>query len=405
MGEPTASSDVWHGANPLDPAFRDDPHPALARLRSEAPVFRTPFGIWWLTRHADCVRLLRDVPCGVRTTDGRLPGVDESLPGHNRLFMLEQDPPDHTRLRRLVSRAFTPRAIERLRPRVAEVVDAHLDRVADAGRMDVIADLALPVPSTLICEMLGVPAADRERFTVWTAQATHLLAEAIAPPEVVERATGAAVELAAYFGALIEERRRHRTDDLLSALIAAEEDGDRLSPEELLSQAIGLLIAGFETTIGLIGNGVRALIRQPRALARLRERPDLVGQAVEECLRFEGPILLTSRILHADAAFGDQVIPRDSEVFAMLAAANRDPEVFAEPDRLDIERPNLREHLGFGGGAHFCLGAHLARIEAGLAIGGLVRRFDDLALEEERVEWGPSLFRVPARLPVSFRAA
>ena len=396
-----ADDDPWSGCDPSDPAFRDDPYPALHRLRARDPVNETPVGLWRLTRYADVNRLLHEVPAGVRTTEGALPGVDESLTGQ-RLFMLQQDPPTHTRLRRLVSGAFTPRAINALRDDVQRIVDDCLDRVAARGTMDVIADLALPVPSTVICEMLGVPLADRDRFTVWTAKATHGLASQFLTPDALAEVQAAGMSLAAYFQDLIAARRDRLTDDLLSALIRAEEAGDRLSPPELISQAIGLLIAGFETTIGLIGNGVRALVLHPAELAKLRARPDLVARAVEECLRWDGPIILTGRVLHADAEFGGKTIPKDARVWAMLAAANRDPEVFPDPDRFDVERhPN--EHLAFGGGPHYCLGAYLAKIEAQSAIGTLVRRFDDLELESERVEWGPSLFRVPGRLPLRFR--
>jgi len=397
-----ADDDPWAGCNPSDPAFRDDPYPALHRLRVRDPVNETPVGLWRLTRYADVNRLLHEVPAGVRTTDGTLPGVDESLTGQ-RLFMLQQDPPTHTRLRRLVSAAFTPRAINALRADVQRIVDGCLDRVAARGAMDVIADLALPVPSTVICEMLGVPLADRDRFTTWTAKATHGLASQFLSPDALAEVQAAGMSLAAYFQDLIAERRTRLTDDLLSALIRAEEAGDRLSQPELISQAIGLLIAGFETTIGLIGNGVRALVLHPAELAKLRARPDLVASTVEECLRWDGPIILTGRVLHADVEFGGKTIPRNARVWGMLAAANRDPEVFPDPDRFDVERdPN--EHLAFGGGPHYCLGAYLAKIEAQSAIGTLVRRFDDLALESERVEWGPSLFRVPGKLPLRFRA-
>src|SRR5438093_1738638 len=335
-------------------------------------------------------------------TDGVLPGVDESL-SNQRLFMLQQYPPTHTRLRRLVSRAFTPRAIAALRASVQRIVDGCLERVAARGEMDVIADLALPVPSIVICEMLGVPVADRDRFTVWTAQATFGLAAPLLPPEVIEVARAAGASLGAYFEELIAAHRANLSADLLSELVRAEEAGERLSAAELLSQAIGLLIAGFETTIGLIGNGVRALLRHPDQLAKLRARPALVASAVEECLRYDGPIILTARVLHADAEFGGKTIPRDAKVWGMLAAANRDPAVFRAPDTFDIERqPN--EHLAFGGGAHFCLGAHLARLEGQIAIGSLVERFGDLALLSPAVEWGPSLFRVPGRLPLRFRA-
>lgn len=396
-------TDPWAGCNPLDPDFRDDPYPALARLREHDPVNETPLGVWRLTRHADVVRVLHDVPAGVRTTDGVLPGVvDESETGP-RSFMLQQDPPNHTRLRKLVSAAFTPRAINALRSSIERIVADCLDRVADRGEMDVIADLALPVPSTVICEMMGVPLEDRSRFTVWTAEATHGLAAMLLPPDVIDRARVAAMSLAAYFQDLIAARRGRLTDDILSDLIRAEESGDRLSGDELISQSIGLLIAGFETTIGLIGNGVRALVRHPAELAKLRERPGLIATAVEECLRFEGPIVLTPRVLHAELELGGKVLPQNAVVWNLLAAANRDPAVFADPDRFDVERtPN--DHLAFGGGPHFCLGAHLARVEAQVAIGALVQRFERFELGSDRVEWGPSLFRVPGRLPLRLQA-
>ena len=404
MSTPIPDADPWHGANPLDPVFRADPHPFLRRLREVAPVDQTPIGIWRLTRYDDCARLLTQVPTGVRLSDGSFPG-EGVVPGAGpALFMLQQDPPNHTRLRKLVSKAFTPRAVERLRLRAHAVAEAQIDAVAARGEMDVIADLALPVPSTMICEMMGVPVADRDRFTEWTAQATHLLAFMLAPPDVMERGIAAVTALREYFEALIAERRTHLGDDILSDLIRAEEAGDRLSGEELLSQCVGLLIAGFETTIGLIGNGVLALIRHPDQLALLRARPDLIGSAVEECLRFDGPIALTPRFLHADAEIGGVRIPRDSQVWAILFAANRDPARFADPDRFDITRAD-NAHMAFGGGTHFCLGAHLARMEAQAAIGTLARRLDGLTLATDELEWGRSLFRVLGRLPVRFTGA
>jgi cytochrome P450 len=395
----------WHGLDPSQPGRLDDPFPLLRRLREVDPVNLTPIGTWRLSRYRDVVRLLREVKCGVRYRDGRprRPGADGEAAGPGT-FMLEQDPPNHTRLRRLVSRAFTPRAAEGWRPRARVLVKEMLDRVERRGEMDVIADLALPLPSTLICEMLGVPAADRERFTVWTADATHNLAGEMAPPEVRERAQGAAMSLAGYFNQLIEERRQSLSGDLLSTLIRAEEEGDKLSTVELLVQSIGLLIAGFETTIGLIGNGVRHLIRHPDQLEKLRSNPGLIASAVEECLRYDGPVPATVRILHEDAEFGGKRIPADSQVICMLAAANRDPERFPDPERFDVERRD-NEHLAFGGGTHMCLGAHLARMETQEAIGALVQRFAGLELESDTVEWGRSLFRVPGRLPVRFRAA
>lgn len=393
--------DPWLGVFPPALARMDDPHSALARLRDYDPVNETPFGVWRLTRYDDVVRMLREVPSGVRFADGstfggQAPGL--TLPGR---FVLQQDPPNHTRLRKLMSQAFRPRATERLRARTEEIVRGRLDEALERGSMDVIADLALPVPSTVICEMMGVPAADRAMFTGWTSASTHLLAALFSDPDVVARGVDAANHLAEYFTALIAERRRSPREDILTDLVRAEEAGDRLSPEELLSQCIGLLIAGFETTIGLIGNGVRTLLTHDHERAALERDPSLIAGAVEECLRFDGPILLTIRITREDTRFGDKVIPADKPVMCMLAAANRDPAHFRDPDRFDIRRKD-NDHLAFGGGAHFCLGAHLARMESQVAIGALFRRFRGLRLASEDRAWGGSLFRVLGSLPVTF---
>jgi len=392
----------WHGWYLFDEGARDNLYERCHELREKDPVNETPLGLWRLTRHRDCLRLLREVKAGMRSTtgDSYSPRLSEQARHGRASFMLFQDPPTHTRLRKLVSHAFTPRAIERWRPEVERIANACLDAVADHDEIDVIADLALPVPSTVICEMLGVPLSDRETFTTWTAEATHAITPNPFPdPELIARAEDAANTLAEYFDRLIAERRKDLGDDLLSLLIRAEEDGDRLSQAELVAQSIGLLIAGFETTIGLIGNGVRALALHPGELAKLRARPDLITSAVEECLRWDGPISASVRILHEDCEFGGKTIPVNTPVLAILAAANRDPEIFPDPDRFDIARsPN--EHLAFGGGAHFCLGAHLARMEGQVAIGALVRRFERLELISDRVEWGRSLFRVPATLRV-----
>ena len=403
----TESDPAWHGVEPRGGDLREqDPYPALHHLRTVAPVNETPEGFWRLSRYADCVRMLRDVPCGVRQRDGRAPGRRREDPQEGALFMLEADPPTHTRLRKLVSKAFTPRAAESWRARTQAITDALLDRALAGGdvEIDLIADLALPVPSTVICEMLGVPVADRDRFTTWTADATHALADDRMTPEQARRAEAGTSELAAYFNALIAERRSDLTDDLLSVLIRAEEDGDRLTPGELLVQSIGLLIAGFETTIGLIGNGLNALLHHPDELAKLRQRPELVATAVEECLRFDGPIPATVRVTHADVEFDGRTIPPDTLVWVMLASANRDPERFPDPDRFDIERAD-NAHLAFGGGTHLCLGAHLARMEAQVAIGTMARRTRSLEPLYDRIEWGRSLFRVPGRLPVRAKSA
>lgn len=396
--------DPWLGVFPPELSRQPDPYRLLARLRQYDPVNETPIGVFRLTRYDDVVRMLKEVPSGVRFADGSTFSGDLPLPGGPSEFILQEDPPDHTRLRKLVSQAFRPRAMDRLRARVEVLTDELLDRVAERGEMDVIADLALPVPSTVICEMMGVPIADREKFTEWTSATTHLLAALLSPADVVERGIAAVKELTGYFNALVEERRKRLGDDILSDLIRAEEGGDRLSPSELLSQSIGLLIAGFETTIGLIGNGVLALVRHPDQLALLRADPGLITGAVEECLRYDGPILLSVRITREDTRFGDKVIPADRAVMCMLAAANHDPARFDDPDHFDIRRTD-NEHLAFGGGVHFCLGAHLARMEAQVAIGGLVRRFGALELRSDEVVWGRSLFRVLGSLPIGLERA
>jgi hypothetical protein len=402
----------WHGADPSDPAYLDDPYPVYRRLREEHPVSLTPEGVWRLTRYDDCLRMLRFSGAGMRRTDGTLPGQtpEQAAAEGQGQFMLLTDPPKHTRLRKLVSKAFTPRAISAWRPRIETVTDALLDKVEKQGEMDLVADLALPVPATLICEMLGVPATDRDVFTEWTSDATHGLAlrRGNAPPELVERVERARTGLAGYFNQLIDARRKHPGDGLLDALIAAEEEGDRLSAQELLIQSIGLLIAGFETTIGLIGNGLTTLIRHPGEIARLRAEPHLIESAVEECLRYSGPITWTVRILHEPISFGGHAFETNEEVAIGLAAANRDPRHFEDPERFDVARfaakPAPVPHLSFGGGNHLCLGAHLARLESQIAIGRLVSRFTDLELLEEKTTWGRSLFRVPGRVPVRFRA-
>jgi cytochrome P450 len=405
---PAEPEPSWQGDDPREPRpeRQDDPFPWLNHMRAVAPVNETPIGLWRLYRYADCLRVLREIPAGVRRTDGS-PGKAAmgggGLSGEGGRFMLQQDPPNHTRLRKLVSKAFTPRAIERWRPRTREIVDALLAPALEAGEIEVMAELALPLPSQLICEMLGVPVADRELFTDWTTRGIHVLRGEFLSPDERADVQDAIGHLADYFTRLIAERRDSLTDDLLSVMIRAEEEGDRLSPDELLVQSIGLLAAGFETTVGLIGLGAKNFARFPEAARRLRDEPGRIESAVEECLRFEGPIGMTTRVLHADAEFDGRVIAKDTTVWLSIWSSNRDPAVFAEPERFDIARePN--PHLGFGGGAHLCLGAHLARMETQEALGALLQRTRALEPAFERIAWGPSLFRVPAALPMRLRA-
>ncbi len=389
----------WFGLEPTRTELRDDPYPIYNELRETQPVHQTPEGYFRIMRHRDVTAILKGLKVGVRTTDGKLPGVDESaMP---RRFMLMQDPPDHTRLRRLVSRAFSPPAIAALEPHVVELVGQMLEQAADRGdgTIDIIDDLARPLPSTVICEMLGVPLSDRPKFTDWTARVTHLLAPRSMTDEMRRLAGEAAMGLGSYMSKLIEERRDNLGDDMVSVLIRATEDGDRLSPEELLTQSIGLLVAGFETTIGLIGNGMRQLLLHPEQLQKLRDNPELIDRAVEECLRFDGPISATRRVLHEDAVVHGVLVPKDVELLLFIASAHRDPRVYERPDELDITRDS-RSHLAFGGGIHFCLGAHLARLETRVAIGELVKRFGSMELVQQAPIWGESIFRVQQSLPV-----
>jgi cytochrome P450 len=318
--------------------------------------------------------------------------------------MLFRDPPDHTRLRSLVNRAFTPRVIEGMRGQIQAVVDRLLDRVERRGHMDVIADLAYPLPVTVICDMLGVPVGDHEQMRDWSSDIIRSL-DAIGIPSddsVVERGRVGRRGIAEYFRALLPERRRHPRADLLSSLIAVEEQDDRLTEGELLATCVLLFIAGHETTVNLIGNGTLALLRHPDQLARLRREPGLVPNAVEELLRYDSPVQRTARIAIEDVEVAGQPIAKGTMVVTALGAANRDPAQFPDPDRLDVARKEPR-HISFGYGIHFCLGAPLARVEGQLALGTLLRRAPGLALAEPSPEWRESsVLRGLKRLRVTF---
>jgi len=318
--------------------------------------------------------------------------------------MLDRDPPDHTRLRGLVSKAFTPKALESLRPRIQQIVDGLLDQIERRGEMDLIEEFAYPLPVIVICEMLGVPVKDHERFKHWGLDIARGLDAIMLPPdsEVGKRSVSGRRALAEYFRALIAERRAAPRDDMLSALIAAEEAGDKLSEEELLASCILLLVAGHETTVNLIGNGTLALLKHPEQLRRLRENPGLIGSAVEELLRYDGPVQRTARIPSEDLVIGGKTIPKGEMVMPFLGAANRDPAQFPDPDRLDITRTDNR-HIAFGMGIHFCLGAPLARMEGQIAISTLLRRLPKLALASQLPEHRQSLtLRGLVSLPVGF---
>jgi len=320
------------------------------------------------------------------------------------LSMLDRDPPDHTRLRSLVSKAFTPRVVEGLRPRIQQIVDGLIARAQAAGSMDLIEEFAYPIPVNVICEMMGVPVRDHERFKGWSLDIARGLDSIWLPPdsEIPRRSAAARHAISDYFRELIAQRRTSPRADLLSALIAAEEAGDKLNEEELLATCILILIAGHETTVNLIGNGVLALLRHPAELSRLRATPGLITSGVEELLRYDGPVQRTARVASADATIGGHTIPQGDMLMPFIGAADRDPAHFPEPDRLNLSRADNR-HIAFGWGIHFCLGAPLARVEGQIAIDTLVRRLPRLALIGDSVEYRQSLtLRGLKTLPVKF---
>jgi pimeloyl-[acyl-carrier protein] synthase len=392
--------------NPLLPEFHADPYPFYRRLREDDPVHQSPLGFWVLTRYDDCVTALRDPRFGREAFAQLLAAVygDGTETGALPRSMLFRDPPDHTRLRALVSKAFTPRVIEHMRAHIQEIVDRLLDRVQPAGAMDVIADLAYPLPVTVICEMLGVPLTDHESIRDWSADIARSL-DAIGLPsdvEIVERGRVARRAIGDYFRRLVPRRRADPQNDLLTGLIAAEEQGDKLSEGEVIAMCVLLFIAGHETTVNLIGNGLLALLRHPEQLGRIQRDPALVTGAVEELLRYDSPVQRTARITSADVELGGRTLPAGSMVVAALGAANRDPAQFADPDRLDVNRRDVR-HISFGYGIHFCLGAPLARVEGQIALGTLLRRAPRLALAETSPEWRESsVLRGLKRLRVTF---
>jgi cytochrome P450 len=387
----------------------ENPFAIYALLRTVRPVMRMPVGgwegpgVWFLTRHGDVETVLRDPRFSVDRL--RAPFIRENLERlppfiqqgvRSMRSMLVMDPPDHTRVRKLVNKAFTPRRIGALRERIAAIVDELLAPVGDA--MDVIATLAAPLPAIVIAELLGVPAEDHRRFKAWAAE----IVATVGNPSFAARAGSAPAmqRLFAYLGEIIAARRAAPRDDLISAMVLAQEENDALSDAELLATSNLLLIAGHETTTNLIGNGLLALLREPDQLARLRGDLDLLPTAIEELLRYDGPVQATLRVAREDVEIGGQAIEAGSLLLVGIGAANHDPDVFADPEQLDITRdPN--PHLAFGLGAHFCLGAPLARLEGEIAFRALLERFPRLELAVEAPTYRPNpVLRGLTALPV-----
>ena len=394
----------------LTPEFRDDPYQFFSLLREHEPVHHTPFGVYLVTRHADAAAIVRDPHLSTNQQNSELfqafaeanPRSEENIDQMNDVVMLFKDPPDHTRLRGLVSKAFTPKMVERLRVRVQEIVDERLDAVEARGdgRMDVVTDLAYPLPVVIICELLGVPPEDHATFSAWSSElAASIDPDPLLSPDQQVRIEAAGNAFLEYFGDLIERRRRSLCDDLLSALIEAEEGGDRLSEEELLGTALFLLIAGHETTVNLIGNGTLALLQHRDQLERLRDDTSLDRHAVEELLRFDSPVQIVSRLVLEDVELAGTPVEAGEMVVGYLGAGNRDPERYAEPDRLCLDRADVAP-LSFGGGIHYCLGAPLARLEARIALPTLLRRYPRLALADGAVRRNSLTLKGFLRLPI-----
>ena len=392
--------------DPFTDEMRFDPYEGYRALRSGHPVHWHPiFRAWLVSRFDDVTTVLRDPTMSVdRGAMGDLELLelsDEAIEAI-RVSLLMLDPPDHTRIRGLVNKAFTPRVVERLRPRIEEIVAQLLDEMAAMREPDVIRHFAYPLPVIVIAELLGMPSEDREAFKRWSDD----LSVVLDPFSTGGRFDGVAEafdEAHAYFRALFEERRRDPRDDLVSALVAAEEEGTRLNETELFSVVMLLLGAGHETTTGLLGNSVLALLRHPTERLRLMDDPSLAPNAVEELLRYDSPVQMTDRIATHDLELGGRRIREGQQVVLMLAAANRDPARFAAPDALDLGRDNPRS-LAFGHGIHFCVGAALARVEAQIALPALFARFPDLALVRPPAvkDYKPSMvLRGLERMPVT----
>ena len=397
--------------DPFAPGFTDDPYPQYAVMRAQAPVYAHPFGFWLLTGYDEVSWLLR---AGLSVEDGNVAadsllrqmrdqmyGAADESPRASALSMLDRDPPDHTRLRRLVSKAFTPRAIQALRPRITELVDGMLDAMAEQRRVDLVDALAFPLPFSVIAEMLGTPPADHERIRQLTGTVVRSL-EPVADPDLAAAIIAADDELIQIAVEMIAWKRANPAGDLLTALIHAEDGGDVLSDDELVAQTLLLYIAGHETTVNLIAGGTLALLHHPGQLAQLRSDPALVGNAVEELLRYDSPVQASRRITLEPVTVGGVTIPAGAFVMASLGSANRD-ERFWGPDaaELDLRRENARQHVSFGAGPHHCLGASLARLEACIAFERLAARFPGLALDGDVVWNGRINLRGPAHLPVT----
>ena len=392
--------------NPLQPGFIENPYPHYQRMRDVDPVHEHPLGFWLVTRYDDVSALLRSsLSVETRNLSGGLVADQVAEFGEVgsalSLSMLDRDPPDHTRLRSLVAKVFTPKSIAALEPKITALVDESLDRIAEQQTVDLIEALAFPLPFAVISEMLGTPPTDHVRLRDLTGTLVRSL-EVVTDPEVLRAIVAAEIELTDMMNELIAWKRDNPADDLLTALIAANHDGDQLTDDELVAQVLLLYVAGHETTVNLIGNGVLALLRNPDQLAFLRAQPDLAQNAIEEFLRYDSPVQQSRRITLAPHTIAGREIPAGMFVIAGLASANHDERHFGpDANKLRIDRENARTQVSFGAGPHHCLGAALARLEGRVAISSLVTRFPNLSPNGD-VQWNGRLnLRGAAKLPVA----
>ena len=391
----------------LDPDVLANPYPLYARLRSEAPVHWDPYlHAWVVTRYADVITVLHRFSANRTPTPEQFAAIGLGELGPLAQVMVKQmlfmDAPDHTRLRSLAATAFTPARVENLRSHISEILDDLLKPLLRTGRMDVIADLAAPLPAIVTAEMMGVPTADANQLKDWSADFAEVLGNFQHNPDRASRTLKCVEEMTSYFRDAISYMKTNPREGLINALLTAEIDGDRLTEEEIIANCIVTMVGGQETTTNLIGNGVLSLLRHPDQMERLRNDLTLIPSAVEELLRFESPSQHTARICPEDTELGGKLIRKGQAVIAVMAAGNRDPERFADPDRLDVGRTDNR-HLAFGWASHFCFGAPLARIEGQLAFEALMRRTSNLALEPGPLVWRDNLgLRGLTALPVTF---
>jgi pimeloyl-[acyl-carrier protein] synthase len=393
----------------LDPEVLANPYPLYHRLRTEAPVHWDPFlHAWVVTRYADVVHVLHDFSADRTPTPEQLERINLSAISPIAAVMVKQmlflDAPAHTRLRSLASSVFTPARVRVLRSRIQQIADTLIDAamVAQPGQMDVIAEFAEPLPAIVTAEMLGVPIRDHRQLKDWTAVFAEMLGNFQHNPDHVPKVLRALEEMLEYFRERVRELRAHPREGLINSLLTAEINGDRLTEEEVIANSIVTMVGGQETTTNLIGNGLLTLLRYPAEMQRLRDDPGLIPSAVEELLRYESPSQHTARLARTDVELGGRKIRKREAVIAVMGAANRDPERFPDPDRLDLARTDNR-HLAFGWAAHFCFGAALARIEGQVSFSTILRRMPELALQQAPLQWRTNLgLRGLVALPVRY---